>query len=67
MVRGRKRFGPLRFNYTQNGLSSVTAKVGPATWRLWSRRTHDRGLTSVDLPGPASWRRSRRGRAETER
>lgn len=54
-VTGRPRFGPLRFNYSIKGLTSIAFKAGPITWRLWSR-TGFRGLSSVDLPGPWSWR-----------
>jgi hypothetical protein len=54
-VTGRPRLGPLRFNYSAKGLTSVALKLGPITWRLWSR-TGFRGLSSVDLPGPWSWR-----------
>ena len=43
------RLGPLRFNFTKNGLSSWSIKI----WRWsWNSRTR---AQRVDLPGPASW------------
>lgn len=55
----RPRIGPIRINTSTRGVSSVTLKLGPISWRLWSR-TGYRGLSSVDLPGPWSWRASTR-------
>jgi hypothetical protein len=43
--RRRLRLGPLAFNFTSRGLSSVSFKLGPFTWN--SRRDG----TRVDLPG----------------
>lgn len=43
------RLGPLRLNFTKNGLSSWSFKI----WRWsWNSRTK---AHRVDLPGPASW------------
>ena len=44
------RLGPLRLNFTKNGLSSWTFKIGPWSWN--SRAKAHR----VDLPGPISWK-----------
>ncbi|MCK9898613.1 DUF4236 domain-containing protein [Frankia sp. Cpl3] len=46
------------------GLSSVSMKAGPFTWRLWSRRQRA-GMSSVDLPGHWSWRPSARRRSRS--
>lgn len=50
-IRLRKaiRFGPLVFNLTQRGLSSVSLRMGPLS--LNSRRRRLR----ADLPGPFFW------------
>lgn len=50
------RAGPLRFNVTGNGLSSVSLGAGPASFTLWSK-AGKRGLRSVNLPGGASYRK----------
>jgi hypothetical protein len=58
----RPRVGPFAVN-TDKALrpTSVTFKLGPLTYRLWSRRSR-RGVSSVDLPGPWSWRPAARRR-----
>jgi hypothetical protein len=54
----RPRYGPFRVNVSEHGVSSVTLKLGRVSWRVWSRRDRRRrGLTSIDLPGPFSYRR----------
>jgi Protein of unknown function (DUF4236) len=65
-VTARPRIGPLRINTGRSGITSVTLKLGPVSWRLWSR-TSRTGLSSVDLPGPLSWRASIRRLNVTER
>lgn len=54
----RKTFkvGPLRFNVTKNGLSSVSTSALGMTTTLWSK-TGRRGLRSVNLPGGAYYRK----------
>jgi hypothetical protein len=47
--------GLVRLNFTQDGFSSYTVKLGPVSWNSRSR------TRSVDLPGPWRWT-SRRGR-----
>jgi hypothetical protein len=54
-ITARPKVGPFRFNAGTRGLTSVTFTLGPVSWRLWSR-TGRTGLSSVDLPGPLSWR-----------
>lgn len=58
----RPRVGPFAVN-TDKTLqpTSVTFKLGPLTYRLWSRRSRQ-GVSSVDLPGPWSWRSTARRR-----
>lgn len=51
----RFRVGPFVLNAGLRGLSSVSLRLGPVSWRLWSRH-HERGVSSVDLPGPLSYR-----------
>ena len=52
----RPNFGPFAVNTGRDMRpSSVTLKIGPFRYRLWSRRSR-RGLSSVDLPGPVSYR-----------
>lgn len=64
----RPKVGPFQLNTSaQNGLSSVSVGTGPARFRVWDRQGHT-GLSSVDLPGPISWRPSRRNaKAQQER
>ncbi|HYN97947.1 MAG TPA: DUF4236 domain-containing protein [Pilimelia sp.] len=52
--RKTKKIGPLRLNFTQDGYSSWSLKIGRWSWN--SRAKAHR----VDLPGPMSWRSSRR-------
>lgn len=52
----RPKLGPIAFNTsTKHGLTSVTIRLFGATYRLWGR-DKKRGVTSVDLPGPLSYR-----------
>ena len=44
------RFGPLRLNMTQNGMSSWSLKIGRWSWNSRARAHR------FDLPGPFSWR-----------
>jgi hypothetical protein len=44
--RKQLRFGPLRANLTQDGISSYTWKLGPFSWNSRTRRS------TVDTPGP---------------
>jgi hypothetical protein len=53
MFRKRKRFGPLVFNFTENGMSSWTIKVGRWSWNSRSRAHR------YDLPGPMSWKQDK--------
>jgi Protein of unknown function (DUF4236) len=53
MFRKRKKFGPIVFNFTENGLSSWTIKVGRWSWNSRSRRQR------YDLPGPLSWKQDK--------
>jgi hypothetical protein len=57
----RPRYGPFHVNISEHGVQSVTLKVGRISWRVWSRR-HRGGLSSIDLPGPFSYRRQARQR-----
>jgi Protein of unknown function (DUF4236) len=52
----RPRYGPFHVNMSENGVQSVTLKMGRVSWRVWSKRRRS-GLSSVDLPGPFSYRR----------
>lgn len=55
----RPRVGPLTLNTSaRTGLSSVSVGTGPFRFKLWDRRGNT-GLSSVDLPGPISWRPSK--------
>lgn len=59
----RPKVGPLSFNTSaQKGLSSVSVGVGPFRSKIWDRNGNT-GLSSIDLPGPLSYRpTSNRGR-----
>jgi uncharacterized protein DUF4236 len=57
----RPRYGPFHVNISENGVQSVTLKLGRISWRVWSKRQRA-GLSSVDLPGPLSYRRSAKRR-----
>jgi hypothetical protein len=50
-IRYRKRLslGPLKFNITQRGLSSMSFKIGPWTWNSRTKKH------SINLPGGLSW------------
>lgn len=50
MYRKAWKFGPLRFNFTQDGFSSWSIKIGRWSWnsRVRSHR--------VDLPGAWHWK-----------
>ena len=55
----RSHIGPLVVNYSADSRpSSVSLKLGPTTFALWSR-TKKAGLSSVDLPGSYSYRNER--------
>lgn len=69
--RSSKKIGIFRFNFTRNGLSSITAKLGPASWN--TRRDGTRidlpgGLHATTRTGPkfATRRRARRAARRTE-
>lgn len=52
----RKKFGPLVINFNRFFQpSSVSLHLFGVTYRLWSQTT-TRGVSSVDLPGPYSYR-----------
>lgn len=54
----RPTLGPFALNTGSDMRpSSLTVKVGPVRLRLWSRSAR-RGVSSVDLPGPVSYRPS---------
>ncbi|GAA1867527.1 hypothetical protein GCM10009751_27200 [Myceligenerans crystallogenes] len=50
-IRYRKRLalGPLKFNITQKGLSSMSFKLGFWTWNSRTKKH------SINLPGGLSW------------
>lgn len=58
----RPSFGPFRVN-TGRRLrpTSVTMRLGPVSFRVWSPGVR-RGISSIDLPGPFSFRPSGRRR-----
>lgn len=51
------RLGPLRLNFGKRGLTSVGVKAGRMSY---NRARNGRRTTSVDIPGPVSWKSSRR-------
>jgi len=52
----RPRIGPFTLNTsTQTGLSSVSVGTGPLRFKVWDRKGNT-GLSSIDLPGPISYR-----------
>ena len=53
LFRSRKKFGPLIFNFTKNGLSSWSLKIGRWSWNSRTRAHR------VDLPGPLSWKQDK--------
>lgn len=56
----RKRLGPVVLNFGTKGVSSVALALGPVRYRVWSRTGSPQGVTSVNLPGPVSYRPSQR-------
>lgn len=52
--RKRKRIGPVQLNFTQDGLSSWSLRVGRWSWNSRTRSHR------YDLPGPWAWRQKRR-------
>lgn len=62
----RPKIGPLTFNTSaQTGLSSISVGAGPLRAKLWDRRGNT-GLSSIDLPGPISYRPSHRQKKPTK-
>lgn len=62
----RPKVGPFTLNTsTRTGLSSVSVGTGPFRFKLWDRRGHT-GLSSVDLPGPISYRPSQRAQKPSQ-
>jgi hypothetical protein len=53
MFRSRRKFGPLILNFTQNGFSSWSIKIGRWSWNSRARAHR------VDLPGPLSWKQDK--------
>lgn len=52
----RPRVGPFTINTsTRTGVSSVSVGAGPLRYKVWDRKGNT-GLSSVDLPGPISYR-----------
>ena len=43
------RLGPIRLNFSKNGFSSWSVKIGKWSWNSRTRKHR------VDLPGPVSW------------
>ena len=57
----RPKVGPFTVNTsTRNGISSVSLGAGPLRYKVWDRKGNT-GLSSVDLPGPVSYRPPRQG------
>jgi hypothetical protein len=53
MFRKRKKIGPIYLNFTKNGLSSWSIKIGRWSWNLRARTQR------FDLPGPLSWKQNK--------
>ncbi|MFI1994415.1 DUF4236 domain-containing protein [Actinoplanes sp. NPDC020271] len=53
VFRSRKKFGPLILNFTENGYSSWSLKIGRWSWNSKTRAHR------VDLPGPLSWKQDK--------
>ena len=53
MFRKRKRIGPIILNFTENGFSSWSIKIGRWSWNSRARAHR------VDLPGPLSWKQDK--------
>jgi hypothetical protein len=54
MFRKTARLGPLRFHFTNHGLSSWGIRIGRWSWNSRTRAHR------VDLPGPFSWKQDRK-------
>jgi hypothetical protein len=50
LFRKTVKLGPLRLNFTRNGFSSWSIRIGRWSWNS-KAKSH-----RVDLPGPMSWR-----------
>lgn len=58
----KTKIGPLTVNYNKKFMpTSATIRLAGMTYRLWGK-TKSRGLASVDLPGPWSWRPKQKNR-----
>jgi hypothetical protein len=53
VYRSRKKIGPLVLNFTENGYSSWSLKIGRWSWNSKTRAHR------VDLPGPLSWKQDK--------
>ncbi|MEV0733647.1 MULTISPECIES: DUF4236 domain-containing protein [Polymorphospora] len=53
MFRKRKKYGPIILNFTENGFSSWSVKIGRWSWNSRARAHR------VDLPGPLSWKQDK--------
>lgn len=59
----RPKFGPFTFNFDKGfKLSSATIRIAGVTYRLWSKR-QERGIASVDIAGPYSYRPKAKNKA----
>ena len=60
----RPTFGPLQMN-TNKSLrpTSLTVRIGPLRYRLWGRK-RPTGVSSLNLPGPFSYRPAEHGARE---
>ncbi|MBX6389331.1 MAG: DUF4236 domain-containing protein [Frankia sp.] len=56
----RSHFGPFHVHVTENGVSSVTLRLGRVSWQVWSRHRRRPGLSRINLPGGFYYRRDRR-------
>ncbi len=53
VYRSRKKIGPLVLNFTENGYSSFSLKIGKWSWNSRTRAHR------YDLPGPLSWKQNK--------
>ncbi|GLY05723.1 MULTISPECIES: DUF4236 domain-containing protein [Actinoplanes] len=53
VYRSRKKIGPLVLNFTENGYSSFSLKIGKWSWNSRTRAHR------YDLPGPLSWKQDK--------
>lgn len=54
---GRVNLGPATVNLGKGGApTSVSLHLGPARFRVWDAKGRPSAVTSVDLPGPFSYR-----------